>query len=289
MERKMSLFTQAILKNARLVSLPDVYLRLREVLQDPDYSANDISRVISHDPAVTAKLLRIVNSAYFGLGTQIDSVSRAVGLLGSQGVSDLVLSMSVASSFNGISNEVMDMQRFWRKSVVRAITSRELAGRCNVLDSERLFVCGLLSDIGHLFLYQAVPQKAEQALQLARQRHMPLHKVERAMFSVDYAHIGAELVRHWQLPVSLSETIEFHVEPSKSTDYELFTSVVHIASLMTDADDQHIPLQEALARVSAYAWQATSLSVEDCEDIQPDIDSQVGGVMQLMFPMRQAA
>ncbi|QYZ65789.1 MAG: HDOD domain-containing protein [Gammaproteobacteria bacterium (ex Lamellibrachia satsuma)] len=146
----MSSVWEEISKSIKLISLPDIYLRLKSVLEDPNYTMESVAWAINHDPAITVRLLRIVNSAYFGLATQIDSVSRAVNLLGAQGVHDLVLAASVAQSFTNISNEVMDMERFWRTSVVCAITSRELASLCSSSDGERLFVCGLLHDIGHL-------------------------------------------------------------------------------------------------------------------------------------------
>ena len=196
----MSTVWENISQKARLISLPDVYFRLKAVLDDPNSNLADVAEVVGNDPAMTAKLLRIVNSAYFGLGTEIDTVTRAVGLLGTQEVHDLVLAASVAQSFEGMSNEIMDMHKFWRRSVVCAITGRELASLCNVLDSERVFVAGLLCDIGHLFIYQLAPQKAQQALELAEVQGAPLYKAERALLGIDFARVGADLMRQWQLP-----------------------------------------------------------------------------------------
>lgn len=151
---------EKVTENAKLISLPDVYLRLKSVIDDPGFAMNDIADVISQDPAMTARLLRLVNSAYFGFAAKIDTVNRAVGMLGSQQVHDLVLAASVAQRFEGMSNQVMDMERFWLRSVTRAIACRELAVMCNMLDGERVFVAGLLSDIGHLIMYQSVPDAA---------------------------------------------------------------------------------------------------------------------------------
>ncbi len=280
---------EQIAVNARLITLPEVYLRLKEVLDDPNYTSAKVAQVITHDPAITVRLLRIVNSAYFGLATQIDSVSRAISLLGTRGVYDLVLAVSVTQSFKGMSNEVMDMDRFWRKSVVCAITSRELSSLCNVVDSEHPFVCGLLCDIGHLFIYQHAPDKAQQAIEAAKQQQVPLYKVERTLLGIDYANVGAALMRHWQLPQNLWEPAEYHIEPEKSQDYQIFTSLVHIAKVMTEADDQNEPLESALTNVAPLAWQVTGLSTERCMDISNQVDSQVNSVMQLIFPSRKAA
>jgi HD-like signal output (HDOD) protein len=280
----MSTVWEQLAANARLVSLPDVYLRLRSVLDDPNSNLADVADVVGKDPAMTTRLLRIVNSAYFGLGNEIDTVSRAVGLLGTQEVHDLVLAASVAKSFEGMSSELMDMQRFWRQGVRRAIIGSELAVLCNVLDGERLFVAGLLSDIGHLYIYQLAPQKAQQAIELAQVQGMPLYKAEQALLGTDYARVGGELMRRWQLPQSLWEPTEFQVEPTGSQEYELFTSLVHIAIHLADGADKDLDTAICLAGVWAHAWEVTGLSAAQCGDLSERIESQVDSVTQLMFP-----
>ena len=280
----MSTVWEQLAANARLVSLPDVYLRLRSVLDDPNSNLADVADVIGNDPAMTTRLLRIVNSAYFGLGSEIDTVSRAVGLLGTQEVHDLVLGASVAKSFEGMSSELMDMQRFWRQGVRRAIIGSELAVLCNVLDGERLFVAGLLSDIGHLYIYQLAPQKAQQAIELAQVQGIPLYKAEQALLGTDYARVGGELMRRWHLPQSLWEPTEFQVEPTGSQEYELFTSLVHIAIHLADGVDKDLDTAICLAGVWAHAWEVTGLSAEQCGDLSDRIESQVDSVTQLMFP-----
>jgi len=280
----MSIVWENILQNARLVSLPDVYLRLKAVLDDPNSNLADVAEVVVNDPAMTVRLLRIVNSAYFGLGVEIDTVSRAVGLLGTHEVHDLVLAAAVTQSFEGMSNDIMDMQNFWQRSVVCAITSRELASLCNVQDSERLFVVGLLRDIGHLFIYQLAPQEAQRSIELARAQGVALHKAERALLGGDYARVGADLMRQWQLPQSIWEPTEYQVEPEKSQDYDVFTSLIHIAAHLTKGVDQGMSVEVALAGVLESAWQVTGLSPEQCADIDGRVEAQVAAVMRLMFP-----
>jgi len=280
----MTTLWENVSRNARLISLPEVYLRLKEVLDDPNSNLADVAQVVGSDPAMTARLLRIVNSAYFGLGTEIDTISRAVGLLGTQEVHDLVLAASVAQSFEGMSNEVMDMHRFWRRSVVCAITGRELASLCNVLDSERVFVAGLLRDIGHLFIYQLAPKEALRAIEIAEVQGAPLFKAERAVLGIDFAKVGADLMRQWQLPQSLWEPTAFQIEPSRSDDYELFTSLVHVAAHLTDGAEQDLGVDAALAAVSEHAWLVTGMAPDQCAGIPDKVDVQVAAVMRLIFP-----
>ncbi len=280
----MSTTLESISQRAKLVTLPDIYLRLKSVLDDPDSNLSDVAEAVGNDPAMTIRLLQIVNSAYFGLGTEIDTITRAVSLLGTTEVHDLVLAASVAHSCENMSNEVMDMQRFWRRSIFCAISGRELASLCNITNSERLFVAGLLRDIGHLFIYQVAPQKAQTSAELARTQGIPLYLVERSLLGVDYARVGADLMRQWQLPQSLWEPTECQVDPIKSQRYEMFTSLIHIAAQMTEETDGQEDAEVARAKVAEYAWQVTGLSPEQCAGVSNRAKTQVAAVMRLIFP-----
>ncbi|MEN8177440.1 MAG: HDOD domain-containing protein [Pseudomonadota bacterium] len=275
---------EKVTANTKLISLPDVYLRLKDVLDDPEFCMGDVAEVISHDPAATTRLLRLVNSAYFGLAAKIDTVNRAVSMLGTQQVHDLVLASSVAQTFDGMSNQVMDMERFWKKSVYCAIACKELAAKCNVLDGERLFVAGLLRDIGHLIMFQTAPEQAQQAMQHSSKQGVPLFKVEQVLLGIDYAKVGGALLRQWNLPRSLWEPIEFHVEPAVAEEFQLLTALLHIAAAITDAVQDERDVEACLVKLSSAVWQVTGLTAEQCGDLPERVDQQLSAVMNLIFP-----
>lgn len=158
-----------------------------------------------------------------------------------------------------------------------------------MLDADRLFVGGLLSDIGHLFLYQYAPDKAGQAMALAETQQVPLFKAERAVLGIDYAQVGGELMRRWKLPQTLWEPTEMHPEPGRSQTYSLSTSVIHIASIMAMSADREDDLQIALQSVAASAWHDTGLSIETCCGIMPEVAQLVGGVVETILPDSAAA
>lgn len=133
-----------IKREAKLVTLPDAYLRLKAILDKKDFAMDDIANAISQDPAITMRLLRIVNSSLYGFSRKIDTVSRAIAMLGTLQVHDLVLATSVGQSFKGMSSEIMDMPRFLRRSVYCAVASRQLVDINSGCDKERVFVAGLL-------------------------------------------------------------------------------------------------------------------------------------------------
>lgn len=274
----------------KLVTLPDVYIRLQALLDDEDASMADVANLIAHDPGLTARLLRMVNSAFFDFAAKIETVSRAVGLLGTQQIHDLALATSVARAFSAMPPGMINMEVFWRNSVYCSVTSRLIASHCNVLDSERLFVAGLLRDIGHLIMYLKVPGPAQQALLRARKEHKPLYRVERELIGCDHAQVGEELMRAWQLPASLQDSLEFHLEPGKAQDFALETSIIHIASVITEAAAAREAPEPQALRIDPVALQITGLSPDRLQSIKHEADQQLEEAISLIFlGMRKAS
>ena len=265
-------------RDLKLFTLPDLYFRLRQLLDKPSSSMAEVGKLIGHDPAISARLLRLVNSPFFGIATKIDTVSRAVAMLGTQQVHDLVLTSSVTESFASISPKVINMESFWRRSVFCGMLSRQLASECNVLDCEQVFLGGLLRDIGHLVLYQAVPDLAQQAIESAKMQSSLLYKVERQLIGADFAQVGGALLRSWHLPESLRQMVEYHQEPARATDFRLFATLVHIASRIADLEDT-----DETPRFDETAVQETGLTQERWEAARDSAGQQTAEVVRLLF------
>jgi HD-like signal output (HDOD) protein len=273
-----------VIQEARLKTLPAVYMRLESVLNDPDYSMADVETVINQDPAIAARLLRQVNSAYFGFSTRIDTVSQAVRLLGSQQVHDMVLASSVTQTFEHISIEVMDMHSFWWRSVYCAAAARLLAAQCNVIDSEGLFVAGLLRDIGHLIMYQTIPDQSQQALTTSREECRPLCLAERELLGFDYARVGGALLQEWKLPESLWVPVELHLTPEEASEHALATCIIHMAAILADTAESETESDSLISMVHPAAWQQTGISHEHYAAVRDEVDQQIDYVMCLIFP-----
>ena len=285
----MTTAQELISRNGKLFSLPDLYFRLKSILDNPEFSVHEVTQLLGKDPGMTARLLRLVNSPFFGYAAKIETVSRAVAMLGSQQVHDLVLASSVTQTFAGMSSEVMDMGLFWRNSIHCAAAARLLASNCNVIDSERLFVAGLLCDIGHLIIYQQLPGRAQQASERARQQEQQLFIVEREVLGFDYAHVGGLLARQWELPWTLREAIEFHVEPARCEKCPLETSIVHIAHVVTTTLRGAAAASPDALRVDPWVWGITGLLPEQCLAIGADAEQQANQVVDLILPPRRRA
>lgn len=214
-----------------LGSPPVVYARLMEVIDDPRTGASDVAEVISLDAALTVRLLKLVNSAGFARRRQIDSVSQAVGVLGTTRVRDLALATSVTTFFKDVPPELIHAADFWRHSLATGVGASVIAGLRNEPNAERFFVAGLLHDIGRLVLYLSAPVEAKTILQHADERQIMLYEAERELTGFDHGTIGGTLMEHWNMPDGLTQSIAHHHHPSGTAAYAVEAATVHLADI----------------------------------------------------------
>ncbi len=248
-----------------LVSLPEVVVRINELVDDPTSSAEDIGRAVQQDAALTARLLTLANSAMFGMQRQIDTVGRAIAVLGTRQVRDLTLGLSAARTFAGIPNDLVSMDSFWHHSVLCAVSARQLAGECARGRPDSSFVAGLLHDVGQLVLFHKLPRESHRALLLSidEPNEPELYLCERDVLGFDHAAVGGALARHWHLPASLTECIEFHHDPARAQSHPLDVALVHVAnSLATLIEVDSTEFEDAPA-IAPVAWEITGLKRDD--------------------------
>lgn len=272
-----------------LVSLPEVIMRTVDLINDPDTSAAEIGQVISEDPGLTARLLKIVNSPFYGFPSRIDTVSRAITVIGTLELLDLILGTSVVKAFRGISTDLVDMDGFWEHSLYTGLVARILAGRMRAPNTERYFIAGLLHDIGSLAMYRQIPELAAQALQRARDERIPLHQVEQELLGFDHGEVGGELMRAWHLPDALIDPIQFHHAPLATDQHRLETAVVHLADAIACAihapasDTGRIPPMESLA------WDLTGLPLDIMESVIEEAGAQIEDARAVILVRASAA
>jgi HD-like signal output (HDOD) protein len=268
----------------QLVTLPDVFVRVKAVLDDPESCAADMARAIETDPAMTARLLRIANSPFFGFAANIDTTARAVSVLGTLQIHDLMLATTLATSFSGVRSDVLNVADFWEESVRRGVAAKLLAGHCNLLDGERIFLAGLLGHIGKMVIAILAPGFLQEAAAAAIKRGQALHVVQREMFSLDYAEVGAELLKAWHLPESLVQTIRYQNELECADVYPVETAILHIAARIAPAAADGEP-----CAIDPAAMSATGMQEQAIDDVKQHLDAQVDEVLTVLFPIRKSA
>lgn len=284
----MSTLWERVTQDAKLISLPEAYLKLKSVLRRPNYTIQQVAEAISYDPALTTRVLRLVNSPYFGLANRIDNIPRAVSLLGTQQIHDLALATSVAHSFSGIDPKLYDVSNFWNNSVFCALVAQQLSKVCGLEQPERLFVAGLLSNLGHLILYQSVPQETQRAQRLSLEQLRPLVEIERELLGLDYARVGAMLMRQWQLPESLIESTEYHPEPLRAQRDPLATAIVHTAALMAQARSNGLEFGEGIVQPHPEIMKRLGVTLAGCTEIGDLMEAEMSHLLHLLNPMGKA-
>jgi|RhiMetdeSRZDD1v2_1073273.scaffolds.fasta_scaffold03164_10 HD-like signal output (HDOD) protein len=256
----MSLETHDLVKSAGSISsLPTIFIRINDAVNNPRSSLADIGRVISEDPGLTARLLRIVNSAFYSFPSKIDTISRAVTIVGTQQLRDLALATSVMKVFKGIPEDLINMEAFWCHSIGCGITARVLASHRREANLERHFVTGMLHDIGRLLLFMNLPKQSRAALMRCQRSEELLYKVEREEIGFDHATVGSALLQAWNLPASLEEVVAFHHAPQKALRYPIETAIVHVADIITHTMELGSSGERLVPHLNSEAWEKVGL------------------------------
>jgi len=248
-----------------LVTLPDVFIRINQLVENPDSTSDDIAKAVSQDPSFTVRLLRVANSPFYGFSSTVETVSRAVTLIGTSQIRNLALSTSVSRTFAGLPNELVSMDNFWHHSLYCALVARILSKRVSKSDPEAVFTAGLLHDIGELVIFNRLPAQAKEALLLVLDSgdELPVYEAERQTMGFDHAQVGGELARQWHLPPLLIDCIAFHHDIQQAQQCPRETAIVHIANILALMAEVDTLDQDDVSPIDPQAWEMTGLDPEE--------------------------
>ena len=221
-------------KKIVLPEIPSVVFEINEVIANPMSSAEHIAEVVNRSPSLTALLLKIVNSSFYGFPSRIDKVSHAVALIGCREISGLALGISILSIFKNIPKEIIDMYSFLKHSLACAILSRVIAAHLNSSQTEQLFVSGLLHDLGRLILYIYFPDESRNIIARSRNESKLLYMEELDYLGCDHAQVGRQLMKQWKLPMILESNVFYHHRPSDAQQ-PIPATIVHLADLIVNS------------------------------------------------------
>jgi len=264
-------------------SLPMIFVRINEALNRPSSSIMDVSRIISEDSGLTARLLRLVNSPLYGFPSHIETVSRALVVIGTQQLRDMALATSVIKLFSGIPADLVTMESFWQHSVACGLAARILATYRREANVERLFVGGLLHDVGRLVLYSRMAKLAREALVRARQDRKLLTLAEREVIGFDHALVGSLLVRAWRLPASLEEMVAFHHQPSEARRFPKDAALIHIANIIAHALEIGTSGERFVPPLAAEAWECLGIPISVLARTLDQVERQFDEVLRTIL------
>jgi HD-like signal output (HDOD) protein len=278
--------TELVQEVNRLFSLPEVCCRLQEMLESPHHTSRELGKVIGQDPDLTARLLKIVNSSFYGYAGRIDTVNRAVTVIGISELLVLILGASSVMTFNKIPGSLINMADFWRHSVYCGVVARQLAKHCHVLHHERLFVAGLLHDVGKLILCVKLPEQMRGVLAQSYDSETPSYEIERNTFGFDHAELGGLLLKNWHLPESLCESVSYHHQPSAASSPSIEAAIVHIANAITHIAENETSDCYFMDRIEKNAWALTRLDKKIADKVLADAMPLFDDALDAIMPAR---
>lgn len=229
--------TDYVIESSQLLALPEVYLRVKDALDDPETGIDTVAALISNDPAMTARLLKVANSAIYGHVARIDNLTRAMTVMGTRATHDIILATSLAHAFKGIYNVDYDLVCFWRKSLLRASVAQATAEALQLQDCARHFITGLLSDIGHMVMCLREPQLMQRVLQQHEKTGHPLHLYERSTFGFDFGELGGDVLDSWSLPETIVTPVRYQNCPELSPSLNIEAAIIYCSSRLHPDED----------------------------------------------------
>ena len=262
-ERDPATVAELVARAGDLAALPQVVMQVIHLTGNPNASANGIERIIGSDQALTARILTLANSSYYGLPRRISSIREAVVFLGFKSVRNLAMTVTSFNLFLGKSDEQSLARRdLWKHSLNAGLCGKLIAGAIpNAGISEEVFTAALLHDIGKMLMHQHLSRPFHLALNTAREKRAPFHEVEAEFLPFTHAEVGAALAMHWNLPAVLVEAIGFHHKPGQAAADPKTCAVVTLANDMANLfgdtsqasspgpDDDALPVNEVAVAV----------------------------------------
>ena len=268
-EQKRAQFKKMLREIKNLPTLPGIVAKLGKMAEDPDTTTEQMGRVISKDHILASKLLRLVNSAFYGFPQRISSLNSAIILLGFNVIKSLIISASIF--------EVMEAQdvELWEHSLGCAVVCNVLARHLGVKDPEEISTAGLIHDIGKVAIKMELPKEYEMITELSQEKQISRLEAEREILGLDHAEVGSWLAKSWNLPNKLVEPIACHHDPQLAREEQMASAIVHFGNIMIrgfgygHAGDIWVP------PLNNKAWKLLDLAPIDIDPLLQEIEEKL--------------
>jgi putative nucleotidyltransferase with HDIG domain len=267
-----------------LPTLPSIVMEVNKMLQDHNTDIRQLSELIERDQSFVSKILRIVNSAFFGLRSKVGNISHAITLLGFSTIRNAVLSVSVINAFSDDGNFTgFDITNFWKHSIAVAVTSRYLAAKTRLHSPDESFIGGLLHDIGKVILFQYFNDLFLEVWHLFKNSGQPFYLAEQEALQIDHAQIGAYLAEKWQLPKELVNAIRYHHEINETLNDQNLLMIVHTSDLISNDLLTNPPREMDFSKVSPNALNALEAPLSMVSSWFPEVLQEIESAYQILI------
>ena len=265
-------------------TLPIIVHKISELVSLPETSARDIEAVIAKDQVLTGKLLRLVNSPFYGFPQKVTTISRAVGIIGFEALRNLVFSSSVINLFRAQGSEIFRPAEFWKHSVGTALAAKELARHLGEKQVEEFFVGGLIHDIGKLVHDEYFGDSFRQACSLAIRNDMLLRQAEQEVLHFTHDQTGGLLLTQWNLPAKVVAMVNYHHQPAEAREYQREAGVIHLADILCRAKGMGSGGDNKIPLLDHSTWNSLGLTLGDLEQVMQRMSEHFDEAVAFLGP-----
>jgi putative nucleotidyltransferase with HDIG domain len=262
-----------------LPTLPRTVLKITELVNDPKSSAKDLARVITDDQILTARLLKLVNSSFYGLPQRISTVTGAIVLIGFDAIRNLLLTTSVFDLFTGRNKkEQQKQEQLWDHSLGCAVGAKVIGNYLRYDNLEELFVAGLLHDIGKIVEMMFQSEKFSKVAAAIRRENILMIRAEIRILGYTHAEIGKLLAEKWNLPSKLVQIIAHHHQPTDAGSFAMEAAIVHLADIFCRALNMGSGGDNKIPPLDRFAWECLKIQTNAIEGIMQTMHDEYGDI-----------
>jgi HD-like signal output (HDOD) protein len=260
--------------------LPEAVIKIKQLIDDDATSMEDIAEVINYDPAIMSQVLKISNSALYKFPNTITTVTKAIQVIGTRSIYDLVLAYGVASAFKDLNSDVVDLDHYWEQGVSCALLCKFFAEEVGFKEPEKLFVCGLLHNLGELVMVQLNPEKANECASISSES-TPL-MLQKKHLGFSYADISTELLTLWGIPTDIAEIVgKTHVSEHNATTQE--ERIIQLAYLLA-LNNVNSEFYSIHANVSEELYESLGIDIDTVNSALDFSNLQLMSALALFSP-----
>ncbi len=262
----------------QLASPPNIYFELQKTVEDEKKSLADAAFIIEKDATLTIRLLKIVNSAFYGFPSQIASIDRAINLIGTKELQSIVLSTIIMDKFSNLPGELISMRDFWARNLKCALIAQQIDLNLGKEFSDSVFVCAILHNIGQLVFFRRIPELAREVslILMAKENLADTDEViaEQNVIGFDHYQTGAALTSLWKLPQIITDSIRLHTYPNQEQDHYKIASIIRIADCLSKNDTD----------CSNEMTNSLGISSSDMSSIIENADQLFAEIFKVFYP-----
>jgi HD-like signal output (HDOD) protein len=268
-------------KVSELYSLPSIYNELENAIKSPYCELQDLADILLEDAGVSARVLKLANSAFYNFPSKVETITRAITIIGTRQLVDIVLATCVINLFDNIKQEIVDMESFWRHSIAVGVCAKTIATYKREANTERFYLMGLLHDIGRLVMFIQIPELMSQIIEQARAENRVLRDCETNQLGFDYTEVGAYFLEEWKLPPSIQQAVRTQHSLSDQNAGLDDAAIIHISDIISNALELGSSGEVCIPKLTPKAWETLQLKPSQIPSIIERIQSQYEDIVDI--------